>query len=1104
LQDRFSTRVAKMKPGFPLLTVVVFFTGLAAAAEFQRQPFKPIGHPTFVSPHASPIAINGQHVYVVNTPSDTVDVIDSASRKIVARINVGIDPVGIAVRPDGKEVWVSNHVSDSVSVIDSDPLSPTYLNVVATVQEFDRKTKSTRFDEPVGIAFASNKKAYVALSSENEIAVIDVTTRKVTRRLTITAQDPRAITVRNDRLYVIPFESNNKTQLSGGDKIDGDLVTFNAWEHSILHNNVLSLGHVVDIVKHPRVPDRDLYVFDTETDELIETVDTLGTLLYGLTVDSKGQVFIAQTDARNDANGRSGSKKHGLKELENRSFLNQITKVNFEDGSGGKPKFINLEPQPPMHPAKGEALATPFAIEISDDDSTLIASAAGSDKLFTIDATTGEILARVDVGAVPRGIALENSENGRATRVWVLNAIANTVSLVDVSETSNLQVQATITLEDPTHLTVKRGRIAFNTAAASTTQTYSCASCHPDGHTDQLLWVLKTPIVTGGNQIMPRSTMPIRGLRDTEPYHWDGIPGDPYGGNNSGNIHGSNPPNSKVGIPTTSTRHLIDGGLAATMTMVGDETVNDEGKAGALTAAQREDMATFLLSVPYPPAQRRSYDNVVSDRAEQGFKLFHIDGDLDDKVRPNVCGNCHRMPFLVSTNTPGTGMDAPTWRGAYDRFLILPQGRLNIIDFDFYARVAEQGIPERNVWQFSWAGRRRFDPVWEMVLEGSTGFSGSLGRQVTLDATTATEQLSRDLLSALELSASEGAVILAGNGVLIDDPASQSVALRFDAKLDGGTYVNNGDGSQAFTREELFALATNGKFVGTLTARHGLNADVDHPQPAIWTRGPIERQRGRQQFPTLYDGNDRMKVSGRHIHKDSFVIIDGRRVNGNVSLQDSEKVEIELAALPPVGMHLLQLQNPNGLFSNDFIFHVAKNAEAATELTRQTDRAHRDIREVLAEAIATGNLEHVKRILNRAGRRINERQPASGSTALSTAAFHDRIDIANLLIRRGAKVETTNRDGNTPLLVAAFMCRRKMVQLLLEKGASPLTKNGRGETSIDVVSSPWTKQLADIYTGIDNVVPEFKFNLERIERERPQMADLLRNHVEQAKTEKEE
>ena len=98
---------------------------------------------------------------------------------MVARIPVGVDPVSVAVRPDGKEVWVANHVSDSVSVIDSDPASPTHLHVVATVQEFDAKTKATRFDEPVGIAFAGNDKAYVALSSENQIAVVDVATRKV-------------------------------------------------------------------------------------------------------------------------------------------------------------------------------------------------------------------------------------------------------------------------------------------------------------------------------------------------------------------------------------------------------------------------------------------------------------------------------------------------------------------------------------------------------------------------------------------------------------------------------------------------------------------------------------------------------------------------------------------------------------------------------------------------------------------------------------------------------------------------------------------------------------------------------------------------------------
>jgi YVTN family beta-propeller protein len=297
-----------------------------------------IGHPTFVSPHTNPIAVHNGQVFVVNTPSATLDVIDANNRTVTARVPVGIDPVSVSVRPDGQEIWVSNHISDSVSIVDNDPKSPTYLHVIATVQAFDQQSKATLFDEPMGIAFANSQKAYVALSSDNQIAVVDVAERKVIKRLTLTAQDPRAIAVHNDKLYVIPFESNNKTQLSGGmkDSIDGDLVTFDAVAHSIVTNSKLSLGHVLDIVKHPDMPDRDLYVFDTETDELVETVDTLGTLLYGLTIDSMGRVFIAQTDARNDANGRAGTEKHGLKELMNRAFLNRITRVDLSDRSPKK------------------------------------------------------------------------------------------------------------------------------------------------------------------------------------------------------------------------------------------------------------------------------------------------------------------------------------------------------------------------------------------------------------------------------------------------------------------------------------------------------------------------------------------------------------------------------------------------------------------------------------------------------------------------------------------------------------------------------------------------------------------------------------------------
>ena len=179
-----------------------------------------------------------------------------------------------------------------------------------------------------------------------------------------------------------------------------------------------------------------------------------------------------------------------MQEMENRAFLNQITKLGFRDGKAQQPEFINLEPLPPQHPEKGMALATPYAIQISSDDSTLVASAAGSDKLFTVDANSGEVLGRVPVGAVPRGIALENSDDGRPSRAWVYNAVADTVSVIDLSDTSSPKVAGFVKLDDPTHRQVKLGRTWFNSTpplhrparfpvkvATLTTTPTSCCGC---------------------------------------------------------------------------------------------------------------------------------------------------------------------------------------------------------------------------------------------------------------------------------------------------------------------------------------------------------------------------------------------------------------------------------------------------------------------------------------------------------------------------------------------------------------------------------------------------------------------------------------------------
>ena len=898
-------------------------TGATGAAEDDAESTADgVGHPVFLSPHARPLAISGSFVYVANTPADTLDIIDTSSRAVVARVSTGIDPVSVAVRPDGKEVWVANHVSDSVSVIDIDSGSDTYRQVVATVQEVDAGTFATRFDEPAGIAFASDAKAYVALSPSNRVAIVDVPTRSVTGHLDIRAQDPRAIAVRGDRLYVIPFESNNQSQLSGcvSSGIDGDTCTFDAVEHVFTNNNVLSTGYDADIVTHDRVPDRDLFVYDTGTDELVETVTGVGTLLYGVAVDSEGNVFVAQADARNTSNGRAGTEGHGLAQMENRAFLNQVTKVACPTAGCADPERFDLEPLPPQHPAAGMALATPFGIQVSDDDSTLVVTAAGSDKVFTVDADTGDVLGRVSVDAVPRGIALVSDAHGAPSEAWVLNAVANTVSLVDVSSTDSPTLTTTVALEDPTDPEIKRGRIAFNDADASSTGTFSCESCHPDGHTDQLLWVLATPEcdVEGCTQIPPRLTMPVRGIRDTAPYHWDGIPGDPYGGRNTSSINADVEPNCSLDDPVSCTRFLVDGTMANTMCDQDDCPTNDEDKAGLMDADDRDALSRFILGIPYPPAPERPVDNVMTDQARAGFFEFSFINDSGETTGAQTCGSCHLPPFLVSTNTPGTGMDAPTWRGAYDRWTMLPQGRLNIIDLMTIVRM-DDTFPERDMWILAGAS----PDIWQMVRQGSTGFHGAFARQVTLNTDTAQTSGTRSMLAKLEQAAADGAIVLRGEGVRKAASGNvHAVAMEYR----NGRYEAI-EGRGVWGSHRLRQNAANGDMVVTLTARAGSGVGVEHRQPALWPVADIEAQVRNVEIPFLTDTST-LRINARHIEEDAAIFVDGSRVEGSVGCEvgtmpdcDDEIVVVTFTENPePGGLRFLQLQNPRGLFSNDLMF----------------------------------------------------------------------------------------------------------------------------------------------------------------------------------------
>jgi hypothetical protein len=216
-----------------------------------------------------------------------------------------------------------------------------------------------------------------------------------------------------------------------------------------------------------------------------------------------------------------------------------------------------------------------------------------------------------------------------------------------------------------------------------------------------------------------------------------------------------------------------------------------------------------------------------------------------------------------------------------------------------------------------------------MFLEASTGFSGAFARQTTLnEATAAPAQVEdlEDLLAALEDADEEGSVMLQGEGLYTAGGEASPVVVSFG----DGVYTDH-VANMVYTRSELIAQAVDGELVLTLTARVGTLVGLDTPQPLLWS--PLDPDEGmvRHDFPRLPEENP-MTLLGDHIPPDAYVLIDGERVVADLScgaeggtLPDclGDMLSIDLASPPTEpGMHLLQVQTPGGLLSNEFLIFV--------------------------------------------------------------------------------------------------------------------------------------------------------------------------------------
>src|SRR2546425_5034515 len=128
------------------------------------------------SPFGVAITPNGAFAYVTNTgmicdfcpvsQPPSVSVIDTASYKVVATIPVGQYPAGVAITPNGAFAYVANFNSNSVSVIGTATNTVTATVTVGT--------------NPLGVAITPNGAfAYVTNYTSYSVSVISTTTNAV-------------------------------------------------------------------------------------------------------------------------------------------------------------------------------------------------------------------------------------------------------------------------------------------------------------------------------------------------------------------------------------------------------------------------------------------------------------------------------------------------------------------------------------------------------------------------------------------------------------------------------------------------------------------------------------------------------------------------------------------------------------------------------------------------------------------------------------------------------------------------------------------------------------------------------------------------------------
>ena len=445
-----------------------------------EKALKEIAHPTklleeeatvrYKTPLNMALSPSGRELYVACEASDTLIVVDAATREKVAEIPAGGHPTDVTFHPDGKWAYVSNRLDDTISVI-----SVPARKVVQTIPVGD---------EPQGVQTdRAGKFLYVLNTSTDSISVIDTKSLTEVKRLEA-SRNPWSLSLSPDGSQI--FATNALSQFVPFRTPSMSEVTVIDAERAVVDDRILVSGAnlMMGIAWHPSGE------FALVTLNRTKNLVPMTRLLQGWTITNG--LGIIWRDGRVD------------------QVLLDEPNICFPD-----PSDVAITPDGQLALVTSSGSNRIAVVDVPKMIS-MLETASDDERRHVFPNHVGKptefVVKHIPTQHSPRGVLI-TPDGGSA---FVANSLDDSLTVIDLK---TLEAVKRIDLGGSEEITLARyGERLFHSANITFHRQFSCHSCHPDGHVDGLTY----DIEPDGIGVSPVDNRTLRGILDTAPFKWEG------------------------------------------------------------------------------------------------------------------------------------------------------------------------------------------------------------------------------------------------------------------------------------------------------------------------------------------------------------------------------------------------------------------------------------------------------------------------------------------------------------------------------------------------------------------------------------------------------